>query len=145
MKNTILCSLLILGLVACRKSNPVTHPNTPAGCGPTVMIDSVRYHDPFTIFTAPVEIDSVYVSGDCMTVRVRSGGCDGSSWQLDAWDRGDVNNGRRELSFFLHNDELCQAYVAKYFKYDLSSLRVANRSSVELHFNQNGKSVIYSY
>ncbi len=125
------CTLV---LVACRKSNTTTG---SAGCGPAVVQDSTRYYDVFTLMQPqPMSLDTIYILGDCLHISIASGGCDGSTWELSAWDRGHEQNGQRQLSFWLENTELCLAFIHKDYVFDLTDLQVPGLHTLTLNFMQ---------
>ncbi len=156
MKRIVYSLLLIVSIsaviISCKKSNPVVSNNqnqtTNSACPQAVVKDSIRYYDPFVLaMPQPFELDSLYISGDCLHVRIYSSGCSGSSWVLSAFDSEDETNGQRAISLWLDNQELCAAYIRKEYSFDIKGLRIAGRNSVTLNFMQffPSSSIQYNY
>ena len=94
-----------------------------------------------------LEINTLEVNGDCLKISFSSGGCNGDTWELKLIDSEDVlesNPPQRNLRLSLKNEELCQAYIAKELKFDISNLKV-DGNKVQLNLTNSEDNILYEY
>ena len=78
-------------------------------------------------------IESASITGDCLTVELQSGGCDGSEWEIRFFASDAVNESlppQQSATIVLDNDEPCDAIVNREFTIELTPLQIPNESSL---------------
>lgn len=99
-------------------------------CDYNVIIDGDQYAE-----ASPNDYDiaNAEIIDDCLKITIRSGGCDGESWEvmlvsdypLAFGDSFGANVGLK-----LTNTEDCEAYITKSFSFDLSVIHNNNTDGV---------------
>ena len=138
--NVVVGFTIVLGLLsACKKSD-----GNVDDCDRKVVINKTQFDE--------IESDDIVVSdfeivGNCLNITVRGSGCDGSSWVVNIIDSEEVINtkpAKRKLRVTLRNNELCEAYFAKNYSFNLTDLQVQD-NSVLLKFEETGEEILYEY
>lgn len=138
MKYFITIILLFTGLASCEYEDYQTI------CDQQVIISKVMY------YTAPSEhlaIMNAEITGDCLTIRFASSGCDGTRWVLKLIDSGDLlysDLPQRNLRLSLYNPEFCDAYIMKEISFDVKKLR-AGGNEVLLNLTNSNTQISYKY
>lgn len=140
MKHLPFTTALILSLVfiSCDFNDDYTFTGS-------IIIDSQGYNN--TNISA-VAIDSLSLSGDSLTVFYSSGGCDGSTWEVQLFDSGNIMESappQRNIVFSLENEELCMAYISKITTFDLTPIQIPGDSAVSLNLLNTGETILYEY
>ncbi|MBT8253447.1 MAG: hypothetical protein HKN00_06935 [Flavobacteriaceae bacterium] len=132
--------ILLLGLcLSCNGSD-----DNPLNCDNALIISSFQYSN---AQSAVIEINTIEIDGDVLTVQISSGGCNGETWNLCLIDSEAILESfppQRHLRFTLQNNESCLAYLSRTFSYDISALQTEG-NSVVLHIDDYEDSLLYSY
>jgi len=135
----LICIGLVSFLSACESSKEVVS----FGNGNVLIVsESVFESAPNHPFT----IKNVRIEGDILIIKITSGGCDGSTWQVNLVTTDAIGMSEppyRGVKLSLKNRELCRAFVHKEFKFNIKNLRVEGSNSVRL--NISGIEVLYRY
>jgi len=109
-----------------------------------VIIDAQEYRN------APadeLEILNVELAGDCLVIRIESGGCDGYSWEIKLIDSEAIMESyppQRNLRLSLKNQEPCDAVVIKERAFNVSNLRL-DYGKIKLNITNSGDQILYEY
>jgi len=121
--------------------------NSQACMNPSsVIIDANR----FANINTDISITELTLSGDCLTVRVSSSGCDGATWTLDLIDSNVISSTdppQRRIALEFNNTELCGAVFQRDFYFDVSNTQTLG-NQVELNFvnsDTSFNSILYNY
>ncbi len=93
------------------------------------------------------EIINAKIEGDCLSITIRSGGCDGSTWAVDLVDADRVAETaipQRDLKVFLENTETCNAIAELTVSFEINSLRT-NENQITLNLEKWNSQLTYSY
>jgi hypothetical protein len=118
--------------------------NTSITCNEHVVINEDEYAN------APndnLNITSVQLDGDCLTINFTAGGCDGSTWLLKLIDADVIMESyppQRNLRLSLKNEELCKAIVSKEVTYNISELQL-EYDKIKLNITNSGEQILYQY
>jgi hypothetical protein len=118
--------------------------NTSIACNEHVVINEDEYAN------APndnLNITSVQLDGDCLTINFTAGGCDGSTWLLKLIDADVIMESyppQRNLRLSLKNEELCKAIVSKEVTYNISELQL-EYDKIKLNITNSGEQILYQY
>lgn len=110
-----------------------------------VIIDKDKYD---TVETDNYEIRDVSVKENILYITISSSGCDGSTWNLNLVDSGDVMEStppKRQAKLELINNELCKAIVEKKFQYEISKLQIKDTNELELIIKKYKDQIKYKY
>ena len=113
-------------------------------CLNEVIVDAERYED------APddnLEIMEARIEGDCLYIRMASGGCDGSTWEVQLLTDGNVMESappQRNIRIALKNEEVCDAWITRDYSFDISALQ-AGGNEVLLNLINSEQQLSYSY
>lgn len=92
-------------------------------CGEKVVISPSLYQETSSDY---VRIDKASLVGNCLTLKIVSGGCNGKTWKAQLIDSGSLdksNPAQRKLKVLLENEEFCLAIVTREFTFDISKLK----------------------
>jgi hypothetical protein len=92
-------------------------------------------------------INEVTISGDCMTIRLSSGGCSGDHWKVQlVGSENTIRTGipKREIRLSLENPELCEAWISKEFSFNISEFRT-DTSPMYLVLTNNESNYFYEF
>jgi hypothetical protein len=140
LKPIYLFLITLLTITACKKDAGTGTDD----CERKVVINKTQFEE--------IESDEIVVSdftivGNCLNITVRGSGCDGNSWVVNIIDSEEVVNtkpAQRKLRVTLRNNELCQAYFARDYSFNLTDLQVEG-DSVLLKFEESGEEILYEY
>ena len=147
MKNLsfILIALFAIGIfTACDEENEVEL----LTCEQQTIISATEFQ---TATSDAVSIDSLDITGNCLSITFSSGGCDGETWQLKLIDSGSVAESlppQRSLKLALENEEFCLAYITKTITFDIHELEVDGEVSVLLNISDSddeNEPILYEY
>jgi len=111
---------------------PVGDPNPNPGCVPLVVGDDVKYP---TEPGGPVHIESAFIEGNCLKMKIGFSGCDGNEARIAmTWD-GNFSGLTPTVTLVPVDMEpqLCNAYFLKDVSYDLSALRASDQGTITIH------------
>ena len=150
MKKTIIIISILVAVsfqFSCSDNNDE---QVSAFCDKLVLIDNDvfqnRSDDDGTSRNA-FEIINAEIEGDCLSITIRSGGCDGSTWTLDLVDADRVAETaipQRDLKVFLENTETCNAIAELTVSFEINSLRT-NENQITLNLEKWDSQLTYSY
>ena len=148
MKNiTILISILIALQFSCSDKN---EEQVSAFCDELVIIDNDIFQnrsDDDGTSRNVFEIINAEIEGDCLSITIRSGGCDGSTWEIDLVDADRIAETaipQRDLKVFLENTETCNAIAELTVSFEINSLRT-NENEIRLNLEKWDSQLTYSY
>lgn len=115
-----------------------------------VIIDDAEYNEAQVV---GVNVDSLSLSGDSLTVFFSASGCDGNSWEMYLFDSGTIIDSTstdsipaaRSLVFSLENNEECEAYISSFATFDLSPIQLSPDTSLLINFYNTGEQILYEY
>lgn len=144
MMKTLKLSLILMmctGILSCGKEDDST-PLEP--CDKPAIEDQSRFNG---TQTNHYTISTARIYQDCLEVEIRSGGCDGNSWNMELIDSGtvvDSDQVQRYLRISLENDELCEVLVSSKISFNLTPLR---RDGKPISFQLEGwdTPLVYEY
>ena len=143
MKTTNVFFLSALLMLVCGCSRPQSEPESDDKVVKAVIVNESEYED---VTSALFVISEMKIEGDCLKIKIGSSGCSGSSWVAKLIAQEGIaksNPPIRSVKLFLDNKELCQAFIAKEFAFDIEDLRVPDCNQVYLSIS--GKSILYEY
>jgi hypothetical protein len=129
MKEVLIYTLFIFSFITCADSKEVIDVQNES-----VIIDGNRYKQ---VETNNYTILDVQLIGDLMTVKISSGGCDGSSWKATLVDANIIMKSypaQRNIKLSLENTEMCFAMIEREFTFDIKVLK-EGLSSVNLNLD----------
>jgi hypothetical protein len=94
-----------------------------------------------------VQINSLEILENCLTVNFSASGCDGNTWIVELYDADEVLETeplQRRLRFSLQNNELCEAYITKEISFNIINLQV-NANQVLLNITNSDDQILYEY
>ncbi len=141
-----LVTLVTLSSVSCRKYDTTTK----SECIERVFLDSLRYQKSLSQSRMIPDLDSLYLSGDCLHIIVSDSACDGKSWSMKLYDAEKlryVSPPSRNLNFVFESHETCtdSTIVQRDFSFNVSSLRIDGYNTITLVFPYYNQRVNYSY
>ncbi len=95
-----------------------------------------------------VQINSLKIEGDNLTINFGASGCDGDSWVINLIDSENILESdppQRHLRLSLKNTEMCQAYITKELTFDIKALQTGGNKVVLHVTNQDNQQVLYTY
>lgn len=140
LKSLLLPLMFLLLATTCEKT--IVEPLCTGDCDQAVIVDPEAYK------TAPRDnlvINSMEIIDDCLHINFSSGGCDGSRWEVQLIDAGEIMESyppRRNVILSLKNDEECDAWITKDISFYIKDLRVEG-SPVILIIRNNGEELRY--
>lgn len=141
MKNVII-SLVCLLLISCGKDND---DNLQRVEDKNFTISTDLYENtPSDHF----EILSASISGDFLTLKISSGGCQGNSWEGKLIASSENINSvppQRKLKFVLKNEETCLAIATRNFTFNISSLKTREKGSLLLEIEKFDSKILYEF
>jgi len=93
------------------------------------------------------EIINVEIENDCLSLTIKSGGCNNGTWQVDLVDADRISETgipQRDLKVFLDNNELCNAITAMTISFELTPLRTDDKI-IMLNLEKWNSQIEYSY
>ncbi len=78
-------------------------------------------------------VESASITGDCLSVQLQSGGCDGSEWEIRFFASDAIDESlppQQSATIVLDNDEPCDAIVTREFTIELTPLQLSSESSL---------------
>ena len=141
IKSLPLFTLLLFYISSC---TPKMAEPTPA-CGPQVMVDEKAFTD---TESANYTLLSYSVEGDCLSIEVGASGCSEDLWNVKLLASEYVLETypvQQPLRFILKNEQMCQAYFTKTFKFDISALKQKGGNEVSLNIEGVKEPLMYSY
>ena len=116
-----------------------------SSCGPMAVIDAGFYDasesDAYNLMSAEI-------MGNCLTVEISAGGCDGSTWSLVLVDSGAIAESipaKRSLKLVFSNLEDCEAQITQTRVFDLRNIQIEGSSAVILNFQNLDEVLRYDY
>lgn len=113
-------------------------------CLNTAIVNNFQYEN---AQSSILDVSNISIDGDCLTIIYSATGCDGSTFQLQLYDSGEVLESdppQRNVRFVLSNNEACLAFITKDMPYDISNLQVEGGQLVLNILNTNS-SITYNY
>lgn len=132
-------SVILFGFLACNNDD-----NSSTICDMTTLVSSERYEN---AASDPLTVKALEINGDCLKIRLSSGGCSGDTWELKLIDSGDILESmppQRNLRLLLKNKEECLAIVTKEVTFDISNLKF-DGSQVQLNITNSDEKILYKY
>jgi len=117
-------------------------------CEQQTIIDASQYQ---TATSDAASIDSLEITGNCLSITFSSGGCDGETWQVKLIDSGSVAESlppQRSLKLTLENEEVCLAQITKTISFDVHELEVDGEVSVWLNISDSddeSEQILYEF
>ncbi len=111
-----------------------------------LIIDKDRYNNVNTDYS--FEIINVSIKENALFITISSGGCDGSTWNVDLIDSGDILESfppQRSLKLELTNKEVCLGIAEKEIEFDISKLQIKDIKTVFLNLEKYQKKIEYKY
>ncbi|MGB1204523.1 MAG: hypothetical protein ACPG5B_02685 [Chitinophagales bacterium] len=147
MKNLsfIILALFVVGIFAACNDD---EPDILLTCQQQAIISATDYQ---TATSDPINIDSLSIEENCLSITFRAGGCDGSTWQVRLVDSGSIAESlppQRNLKLLLENQEVCLAYITRTITFDIYELEADGEASVLLNIedsNSESKQILYEY
>lgn len=141
MKNifSLLCIFLVVN--ACS----VDDDQVTIDCGSNVIVNNNLYESVQN--ESAFQVVNAEIIGNCLEVDIASGGCDGSSWQVDLIDADIIVETlpeERYLKISFENQELCNAIVTRTFSFDIQALQTSQQS-VLLNLENYEEQMLYEY
>ena len=133
-------TLIFCFATACSSTN-----ETESSCDEAPIVDTEQYNN---ATTDAFEIQDISINGDCLTVQISSGGCDGNNWEVKLFASEEVLESlppQRNLKISLKDEEDCEALIMKEFKFNISSLQVNGSENVILNFSNFDEALLYEY
>lgn len=93
-------------------------------------------------------INSITLIDDCMIFEFSAGGCDGSTWEVQLIDSGQILESfpiQRNLRLSLNNQEDCEAFVTKSLSFDIANLQDDGNNQVVFNVDNFESQVLYEY
>ncbi len=117
--------------------------NDESECDEDVILSEARYeNDSSDSFS----ITNMRISGDCLFITISSGGCDGSTWEVNLIDSEAIAESypcQRFLKLTLKNEEECDAVPSREISFNIEDLQLDDYNTVIL--NISGESITYEY
>lgn len=135
-------SLPLILLQACNKSEEEL--STYSECGQMAIVDKEMYDE---VDSKGFEIKDVHLNGDCLTIEIVAGGCNGKSWEAQLIDGGIIAESypvQRSTRIILENEETCLALVSRKFTFDLTRLQTGD-GIVTLNLRHWKDQITYEY
>lgn len=147
MKKIVLFASMLLAMTTtmCKKDNNDTI--TSSYNDEVIVVSSKEYqHSP----ESALNIRSVEITGDSLTIKFYANGCDGESWEellLSTNRIVQVSDtvAERSLRLSLDNTEECEAYITKTLSYDIKPLQVDSFNTILLRIRNYERIVTYKY
>ena len=111
-------------------------------CNENAIVSSEEYE---TAPNDPLNINSVTIEGDCLTINFVTGGCDGESWIIKFISSEIIEPTvppSRQVRLSLIDNEDCEALITKNVSFNIKNLRVEGNNVVLLFDNS---SIEYEY
>lgn len=96
--------------------------------------------------TANFSILDATISDDCLNIKMASSGCDGNSWVVNLYDSEAIGRSKipqRFLRFDLINKEECEAWITKFYSFDISELKDEQYDKILLNLKGYDKRIEY--
>ena len=148
MKNLFFIAITLFAVGTFTACNDEQEDDNLLTCDQQTIINATEYQ---TATSEPVSIDSLEITGNCLSVTLSSGGCDGNSWQVRLVDSGSIAESlppQRSLKLLLENQEVCLAYITKTISFDIQELEAEGEVSMLLNIaDSNGENsqILYEY
>ena len=148
MKNLFFIAITLFAVGTFMACNDEQEDDNLLTCDQQTIINATEYQ---TATSEPVSIDSLEITGNCLSVTLSSGGCDGNSWQVRLVDSGSIAESlppQRSLKLLLENQEVCLAYITKTISFDIQELEAEGEVSMLLNIaDSNGENsqILYEY
>ncbi len=131
MKNytyLLLVILLTFSSTSCNTANDKLNP-----CEKTVIINNDIFNntnsDNYAILNASI-------IGDCLEIKISSGGCDGNTWIIELIDADRISETavvQRDIKLSLQNTEICNTIVTQIISFNIKPLQTdANEITLNL-------------
>ena len=114
-------------------------------CGDKVVINEDLYQNGDADF---INIISVELMEDCLTIQYAASGCSGDSWELALYDSGAIAESLPEQRFIrlaLNNPEACLAVFEREISFDISDLRISGSAELILNLDNYESVLNYRY
>ncbi len=125
--------LLVVTLLACESDD--NSPPRSEICDVLIEVNDSRFN---SADDSNYTIENASITGDCLTVQLQSGGCDGSDWEIRLFASSAINESQppqQSATIVLENDELCDAIVIREFTIELTPLQIPNGRSLILRLS----------
>ncbi len=111
---------------------------------PEVLIDKKLYE---SVKTDNYTVKEAWIDKDILTLEISASGCDGDSWEVKLIDASIISadNPNRLLKIALKNEEACQAYLTKEFKFNISELQISDKNELSIAIENWTKELKYNY
>lgn len=146
MKAKTLLWLLLMGIsIFSCDSDDDNNPIYTSDCDLNTLISENLYDN------APddqLSITSFEISEDCLELEFSSSGCDGSTWEVQLIDSGQLLESfpvQRNIRLSLENTEVCDAIISKTLSFDLTELQIQEADQVSLNLTNSGDQILYEY
>lgn len=124
MKNLLFTFMLLFVFQSCKEADDNPYPDS--ACDQKVIVDGNLYKNSDS---ESFSIQSVLLEGDCLEVKIQSGGCSGETWDVKLVDSGGIaesNPPQRYVKVLLGNKELCEGLISKTVIFDLRPIRTGD-------------------
>ena len=95
-----------------------------------------------------IEINSLDINNDCLTINYSASGCSGDTWELSLIDSETILESlplQRRLILSLRNEEECEAFITRETSFDISGLQVEENEEVLLNIINAEQEFLYQY
>nr|WP_321243966.1 hypothetical protein [uncultured Psychroserpens sp.] len=136
-----LCFVMLLMNTQCDEDDRYIQPP----CDQTVVVDAGFYE---SAESDVYELNSVQITGNCLSLSISASGCDGNSWSMVMVDSGDIAESspeQRFLKFVLTNEEACLAFVPQERSFDLTPIKVDGSNEIILNIEGFPEALTYTY
>lgn len=136
-------TLLIIGLLILNCSDSDDNKNSTP-CDFVTIVSAEQYKN---APAAPLKINRVEITENCLKIYFSAGGCNGDTWKLKLIDSEDIlesHPAQRTLRLSLKNEEDCFAMITKELTFDISNLQV-DGNRVQLNITNYESSILYEY
>lgn len=134
---------VILSSHSCTSDNDQQSPDL---CGMGVIINAEEYEQ------APqgdVYIDTVIISGDCMSITFGASGCSSDTWDCKLIGDGSIMESypiQTRLRLSLENEEMCDAFFTKTISFNIKDLQIESYSEIYLNIDSySHQGILYEY
>ncbi len=141
MKTLFMTLIVYLTLISCSDDGDTY---VSSVCNRQAFINSDLFEN-----SAPddVTINTFILDKDCLTIQFSSSGCDGSTWEYEIIDSGDIietSPPQRNLKLAFSNNEDCSAAIKIQNTFNIQNLQV-DGNQVLLNFVNTGDQFLYDY
>ncbi len=120
-------------------------PENSLSCGGKAVIDGDLFAN------APSDdlvINTVELNGNCLTMNYSASGCDGASWELKLIGSMATTRSippQRPIRLSLKNEELCEAFITREVRFDISDFQIEGMQKVVLNIEGYNSQIVYEY